>query len=233
MTRIYAALQRHQEQIGASILEPRPAFAPTILPRRTLSALYHSIQARLPEGAEPILLFASACKGEGTSTIAADLAVVTAEDMGKRVLLVRVVRSLTRRLPGLNGGLEAALDGEARLEEVIARGPGPGLQQTTLTLDEQGGRQALNGAAIKTVLRAALNAADMVLIDVPPVLTDVAAVALSRHCGGAVLVVEAERTRAPLVQEARAMIEEQGCPVIGAVMNKRRMHIPSAIYRML
>lgn len=233
MTRIYAALQRHQEEIGATILEPRPAFAPTVLPRRTLGALYHSIQARLPEGAVPILLLASASKGEGTSTIAADLAVVTAEDMGKRVLLVRVVRATARRLPGLNGGLESAIEGAARLEEVVARGPGPGLQHTTLTLDEQGSRQALNGTAIKAVLNAALNAADMVLIDAPPVLTDAAAVALARHCGGAILVVEAEKTRAPLVQEARAMIEEQGCPVIGAVMNKRRMHIPNMIYKLL
>jgi hypothetical protein len=46
-------------------------------------------------------------------------------------------------------------------------------------------------------------------------------------------VVEAERTRAPIVEQARRAVEANGGRLLGVVMNKRRYHIPRAIYRRL
>jgi len=56
---------------------------------------------------------------------------------------------------------------------------------------------------------------------------------LTRCVGGVVLVVEAERTRAPIVEQARRAVEANGGRLLGVVMNKRRYHIPRAIYRRL
>jgi hypothetical protein len=60
-----------------------------------------------------------------------------------------------------------------------------------------------------------------------------AAIALSRKVSGVLLVVEAEKTRAPLIEQARRVIETGGGRVLGVILNKRKHHIPGWIYRLL
>lgn len=56
---------------------------------------------------------------------------------------------------------------------------------------------------------------------------------LAKQANGSVLVVEAERTRAPVAKEVKRMIEALGGKVVGSVLVKRRMYIPDWIYGML
>jgi uncharacterized protein involved in exopolysaccharide biosynthesis len=56
---------------------------------------------------------------------------------------------------------------------------------------------------------------------------------LAKQASGSVLVVEAERTRAPVAKEVKRMIEALGGKVVGSVLVKRQMYIPDWIYDML
>ena len=60
---------------------------------------------------------------------------------------------------------------------------------------------------------------------------DVATIAAA--CGGAILVVEAEKTRQEVVEEAKRVLEVSGVDLLGDVLNRRKYHIPEVVYRRL
>ena len=83
------------------------------------------------------------------------------------------------------------------------------------------------------VFAQAARLARLVIIDAPAILSDVTGIALSRKVSGVLLVVEAEKTRAPIIEQARRVIETGGGRVLGVILNKRKHHIPGWIYRRL
>jgi Mrp family chromosome partitioning ATPase len=238
MTRIYNALQRYQERLDkVSIASTVRRLIATRLPRDTLVMLYSAIEQRLAPDAPRIVQIASATEGEGASTIARDLAVTVADVIGRRVLLINVIgKELPQiaHIPSMTPvGLEAVIGGIADEQDVIEAVPGLPLYETTLNLVGASGKHLFDVPALERVLRSALAKVDLVVIDAPPLLRDFAGLALARHCGGTVLVIEAEKVRAPKVVEARRLVEAHGGRVIGAVLNKRRWHIPRFVYRHL
>ena len=54
--------------------------------------------------------------------------------------------------------------------------------------------------------------------------------ALARHVDGVILVVEAEYTRWPVVQNFKDRLVSSGANILGVVLNKRRYYIPSFLY---
>jgi len=86
------------------------------------------------------------------------------------------------------------------------------------------------GSDIWSSLRAEF---DLVVIDAPPAHVSSLGVAVSGKADGTLLVVEAERTRAPVVEMVKRRIAESGGKVVGAVLNRRRYHIPDFIYRQI
>ncbi len=74
---------------------------------------------------------------------------------------------------------------------------------------------------------------DLVVIPSPAVATDVLSLSLSRLADASILVIQAERTRLPVVRRTLEILEASGGRVIGTVMNRRRFYIPRWIYRWL
>jgi len=72
-----------------------------------------------------------------------------------------------------------------------------------------------------------------VIFDAPPLQEDMGAVSLSRLMDGVILVVEAERTRWEVAQQAKAFLLRAQAPVLGVVLNKRQLPIPQWLYRTL
>lgn len=56
---------------------------------------------------------------------------------------------------------------------------------------------------------------------------------LTKMANGSVLVVEAERTRVPVAQEVKRLIDALGGKVVGTVLVKRQLYIPIWIYNLL
>ena len=82
-------------------------------------------------------------------------------------------------------------------------------------------------------MMAVLSLYDWVIVDSPPVTSFPDASSIAAACGGAILVVQAESTRAELVEEAKRILDSTGIDLLGAVLNQRRHHIPDFIYRRL
>jgi Mrp family chromosome partitioning ATPase len=231
MTRIFEALQirrREQRDSGAAAPQSHVYGEPSLLPRDELIALYHSLRTQLSDGTPAIVEITASSSGEGTSTLARDLANAVSSTLGMRVLLI-----LVEPHQGPLIGLEAAAAGDATVTEAIAPAQDGPFYRATLSATGAGSRMLFDSGGLERVFRELLDLVDIVFIDAPPVLADVASLVLARCAGGVLLVIEAERTRAPIVEQARRAIESNGGRLLGVVMNKRRYHIPRSIYQRL
>jgi Mrp family chromosome partitioning ATPase len=231
MTRFIDAsprLKRKELPIVDPALDYRPA-VPSLLGQTDMLLLYCAVTAHMPDEPSRIIELTSATPGEGTSTIAREMALTIAGDLSKSVMLIRVVNDLP-----LSPGLEAVAHGRIPLEAVLETDLYvPTL--TTATLSLGGGNAGLlfDGDELDRVFAQAARLARLVIIDAPPILSDVTGIALSRKVSGVLLIVEAERTRAPIIEQARRVIETGGGRVLGVILNKRKHHIPGWLYRRL
>lgn len=186
--------------------------------------LFHAIQALNAESRPLALQIVSSRSGEGTSTVAAGLARVAAAERGNPVLLVDAAGQTSDRRPMLFDGSE-----------------GSGVWASPHDADLHLARLRIQPAILKTFSAAELQRRlqllheqyPLTVIDCPPVSESCDALALSRCCDGTILVVCAETSRREVVSAARDAIERMGGRVIGAVFNKRKMYIPSWLYRFI
>jgi Mrp family chromosome partitioning ATPase len=74
---------------------------------------------------------------------------------------------------------------------------------------------------------------DLIVIDVPASNVSDLGPALAKHVDAVVVVVQADKTRAPLVRSLLDVIDGNGGHVAGIVLNKRMQHIPERVYRWL
>lgn len=74
---------------------------------------------------------------------------------------------------------------------------------------------------------------DYVVIDTPPFLAHSDAVTLARHVDVAVIVLDCERTRWEVGRLVAERLHAAGGHLLGAVLNRRRFHVPGPIYRVL
>ena len=70
-----------------------------------------------------------------------------------------------------------------------------------------------------------------VIVDAPPVLEGAESEILGSTVDTTVLIVQAARTKRGVVQRALERFAKAGAPVLGAVLNRRRLDIPEFIYR--
>jgi Mrp family chromosome partitioning ATPase len=80
---------------------------------------------------------------------------------------------------------------------------------------------------------ALLSLYDWIVLDCPPVTVYPDAVNLSAASGTGVLVIQAEKTRLEVVEEANSILQDSGLDLLGAVLNRRKYHVPEFIYRRL
>jgi Mrp family chromosome partitioning ATPase len=77
------------------------------------------------------------------------------------------------------------------------------------------------------------NQYDDIVLDLPPAAVTRMGLTAATQCDGVVVVIEAEKTRAPVVEHLLASLQAVGARTIGTVLNRRRFHLPPRIYRWL
>lgn len=220
----------HRSRPGTAIKPVRPVARPanaTLFDRDDLLMLYQSVTPQLNEDRPAILVVTSAAHGEGVTTVARELGQVVAGELGQAVLLIAAS-------PEADGpsGLEAVIEGFLPFDRVIEPDINvPLLYHTRLCTGGSHASLLFNSAELDRVLNQALRFTKLVLVDVPPVLSDVTALAFARRAAGVLLVVEAEKTRMSLVEQARRSIDGADGRLCGVILNKRRQRIPKSISR--
>jgi LCP family protein required for cell wall assembly len=173
-----------------------------------------------------ILLVSSPGPGQGASTVALNLA-IAATMAGRRAMLVDADPSpngLGRFLStGNSPGLSDVADGSASLSEAarmweLEDGTRfPMLPSGDALADAKG----LSGILVADALDAVSERADLILIDVPPVLWSDATPELGAHADGTILVV-ADSADPATVTAAISDLAEAGAPVLGYVRNRSK-----------
>jgi len=204
---------------------------------RSLLNLKNAIDSGMRDKDSRVILFTSAIKGEGKTTIVASLARVLASGESPKILLVdcAVRNPELHRLFGLSNdkGLFDYLAGRAKIKDVIQS-----IDQGVLdfvavgAIDDVEGTQMLFGSERFTAFVKEVAAAyEYVLIDSSAILEAPETPILGARSDGIVLVVFAGKTRREVIKRAMMMVQKLDGAFIGTVLNRKRYFIPEFIYR--
>lgn len=198
--------------------------------------LYRAIENALPVNLNRVVQFVSAYDGEGTHVVAFDTACIAATLIGKRVLYIDTnihASGPTREMANvLAVPLDMLLQSGRPLNDALVNATGTSLYYTVLRPRGNGSFPLVNFELIEGLIQSLRPSFDLIVISSEAILTDVFGAALAKLMDGSILVVEAERTRAPVTMEVKRLIQSNGGTVLGAVLNKRRFYIPSWVYRL-
>lgn len=208
---------------GASLGGPSPVVADH----------YHALWGRLNGlggGDQPprTIGVTSCARGEGVTTIAANLALAAAESLaGQQVLAIDAnprAAALHRHLAasGTSSGLTDVLAGRSDWREAIT--PTIARNVSLLTAGEIGARltSAADLARCAELLSDWQAKFDVVLFDLPPVAEAGLTLPLAGMLDGVLLVIESERTAWETADRAKNMLNQSHARLLGAVLNERR-----------
>jgi protein-tyrosine kinase len=199
--------------------------------------LYHAIESLLPNRKKRVIEFVGSGEGEGTSTIAREFARIAIMTLGQNVLLLDADRHNPTQHFFCNVSPEFCLD------DVVHSGDGPekalyrvGKSSLFVSLISRSSSSAGNifdSPQFDRMWAGLKERFDLILVDAPPATMSSDGFAMFRKADGVVLVVEADKTRWPVVQSVRDKIQQHGGNVLGMVLNKRKYYIPEFLYKRL
>jgi Mrp family chromosome partitioning ATPase len=240
MTVCTNAAAPHGREVPAATEVPDPELDPDpdleLATEHEMFTLHQGIDALLPGRASKVIHFTSSRPGEGTSTIVRALGKVLAMGLGRSVLILdaNAARPGQHTHFGVDGGIgwnDLARKGEP-VDAAVHRTSCQNLAISPISTAASSASAFFDAFLARRILAEFRTRFDVVLVDGSPALC-AGALTFAGSADGVVLVVEAEKTRAPSVLRAKASIERNGGHVIGTVLNRRRFHIPGAIYRRL
>jgi capsular exopolysaccharide synthesis family protein len=163
----------------------------------------------------------SPMSGEGKTTAAVNLAVVTAMSVGRRVLLIDcdMRKPKVHQALGLvpDGGLEDVLTDSMSLEQAIIKVEGMNLDVLAVRGRPQNPSELLGSPRMRELIAEVADRYDRVIIDTPAALGVPDAKAVAELCDGIILVVRADVTTRQDVEACLEMLDQQN--VIGMVLN--------------
>lgn len=196
-----------------------------LLDMRPIEDLVTRIDTQLSRPGGRIIGFIASGSGEGTTTIASAYANAVVSHLRRRVALLSAVdenASGPGVLPALAQGIP--------LGNCLHPMPGGGFSGSL------GGNNI--GVLWELQARSELwqelrNNFDEVVLDLPATSLSLIGLNSATQCDGVVVVLEAEKTRAPVVENLIASLRAVRAPLLGTVLNKRRYYLPQRIYRWL
>lgn len=217
----------------------RPASHVEFHAEKEMITLFRNIDAHLENTPHKLIQFIGAQKGEGTSTIIRDFAMVSAARLGKSVLLLDAdhqnpSQHLFFRIDQ-KFELEEIVRDKAAFEKALFKIGDHNLYVCVYPSPQSSSffPQFLYSPEIKEFWAELRNMFDLILIDSAPAATSPDGITLSRFVDGVVLVLEAEKTRMQVAENLKNQIARNGGNLLGVVFNKHRHHIPDFIYKRL
>jgi capsular exopolysaccharide synthesis family protein len=221
--------------VFASIPEPQAHFPIDFMPRH-VSKEYQGLKQHLISSAADkkikTILFSSSTKGEGNSTVLSNFARALAS-RGDNVLLVdtNLRNPCLHELFNLDkkDGLTELLLEEKSLDDVIKQTRIEKLSVITSGVSQT----TLESQSLDSFIEQVKPFFDWILFDCPPIHACSDPRILAEKMDAVVMVSQAESTRWEEAQSAKEIIENENIKVLGAVLNRRKWHIPRWIYKRL
>jgi capsular exopolysaccharide synthesis family protein len=240
VSRIYDAMKRGAalEASRRSLVMAGPQGAPLVdRVAEGYQRVLHAIQSRQDAKPKSAILIVSAAHGEGTSTVARELAAL----LGRGGLARAVLVDANLRTPSQHkafgvergGGLTEVITRGLALDQAVRNGNSSRVPLLTSGRPATHPIGVLSAPGLRTALEGLRAKYDWVIVDAPPSTVYSDAGILAPLVDGVVLVVQAERTRWQVAEQARRILEESGARMLGAVLSRRQFHIPKALYGLL
>ncbi len=243
MTKIYEALVNASEQVksGQKGLTVRQSLGEQsgteMVTDSEMVTLSHAIESALPGKERKIIQFLGSKPQEGVSTLSRSFAAFSAVSMNKRVLLVDGDRrnSAQNMYFGIRNtvGWQEALVSQTSLDDIVFEVGGARLFLWPSSNSSRVTAGIFNPQAMTALMDSLRSQFELVVIDSAPLSQSPDALAMAPYVDGVVLVVEAEGTRWRVAENTKDRLKACGANVLGVVFNKRRLHIPSFIYKRL
>ena len=176
-------------------------------------------------------------RGEGVSTVAANISAMLAQGRCGRVLLV----DTNIRYPSAHNIFQTRLEpGLANIPtadhdygDIIVSERFKNLHILAAGTPNGSSPGILQPAQFSKLIHSLKTDYRHVVFDMPAMKEAHSSARLASLCDGVVLVIEAERLRWEVLLEAKAQLLKWNANTVGVVLNKRRFPIPDWLYRML
>lgn len=172
-----------------------------------------------------VILVSSCYPNEGKSDITFQLAREIG-NMGKRVLFldadIRKSTFISRyqiRQKKIHG-LSHYLCGQADMNGIRYQTNYPNVDIIFAGPSVPNPSELLEDAAFDALVRSLKGEYDYILIDTPPLGSVSDALIVAKSCDGALLVVESKLVSYRMLQRVKRQLEQTGCRILGAVLNK-------------
>ena len=200
---------------------------------REMGTLRVHLESALTARTPRTVMLVSAQGGEGTTTVATQFAAALTRDGSLRVLLV----DAHARRPALtdwtaSGTTKRSVFG-VKLRPGTSPDPANAARLRLLPVPEEfkGPGGAIGAQVMRQLLDSVEAEFDWIIVDGPPVLESPDSASLATAADGVVLVVQAGRTKRPVLSRSVELLRKAGARVLGTVLNRRRLEIPGFIYR--
>lgn len=197
----------------------------------TFRQLRTNLQFANVSGKARTVLVTSSLPGEGKSTTATNLAIALAQ-AGQSVCLIDadLRRPMVADYLGLdrNAGLTTTLVGAIDVNDVLQPWGGDDLYVLTSGQVPPNPSELLGSDEMGNLISRLESTFDSVIIDAPPLLPVTDAAVLSKHVGGVVLVVGAQKLRQQDLVKSMAALKLVGATILGLVLNRLPVKGPDA-----
>ncbi|WP_109484182.1 polysaccharide biosynthesis tyrosine autokinase [Paraburkholderia sp. C35] len=205
----------------------------------SLRSLRTSIQFKMLEGRNRIVMLTGPVPGVGKSFLTVNLAVLLANS-GKKVLMIDADMrrgTLDRYLDGIaEGGLAELLAGTVSLEKTIRNTSFEGLDFISCGQRPSNPAELLTSSRFASCLHELEMRYDVILIDTPPVLAVTDASLVGEHAGSSFLVMRSGMHRPVEIADTLKRLKVAGIDVKGGIFNgipPNKRHGYGVVYRYL
>jgi len=181
------------------------------------------------------IMVASCNKGEGSSTIAVNLSRIIAKKNNGKILLIDANwrNSIIERVFNIDRipGLADIISKNVELDVSIKKTEIENLEILTAGSAVSDPVSVLNSEKVTNCLEKLKKDYSVIILDSPPVIPFSDSLYLSSVVDMFLLVIEAEKTRWEVAQEAIQKISAAKVKTFGTILNKKKDHIPTMVYK--
>jgi Mrp family chromosome partitioning ATPase len=181
------------------------------------------------------LAITSCQRGEGVSTVAAQLAVTAALSDARRVLLVdaNIAYPALHKMLGVTPNADQSDQTRRQPSVQPTRHKNLGLLSAVSFSGNDATNLFCSTERFAHLVLASKRYFDLVICDMPATNQANSPLDLFQFFDGVLLVAEAERVRWEVAVRTRQRLAQAGANLLGVVLNKRTHHVPNWLYRTL
>jgi len=182
------------------------------------------------------LAFVAASPGAGTTTVVAGVARALSLTFKEKTLVVEVKSEDSDTRGSLSSAIRmsppVAVSGNG-IADIRVVNANLDLMKVTAKSDDLSPDRICRISHLFEEVFCSASLYENLLIDLPSSLPSYVRLAVAKECAGVVLIVEAGRTRYEVLERLRTEYAREDMVILGAVLNKRRFHIPNSIYKLV